>query len=52
MPLSTPDHEFDTRWAAWIARGHAHERTVRRRMVLAVPIILAIAITIYVIVAR
>jgi hypothetical protein len=29
----TPDASFDTRWAAWIARGRAHERRVRRRFV-------------------
>ena len=28
-----PDAGFEARWAAWIARGRAHERRVRRRLV-------------------
>ena len=28
-----PDAGFEARWAAWIARGRAHERRVRRRFV-------------------
>jgi hypothetical protein len=28
-----PDADFDTRWAAWIARGRVHDRRVRRRFV-------------------
>jgi hypothetical protein len=29
-PAVAPDPEFDARWAAWIARGRAHDRRVRR----------------------
>ena len=28
------DGTFDTRWAAWLARGRAHERRVRRRLMI------------------
>jgi hypothetical protein len=28
-----PDAVFDSRWAAWIERGRAHERRVIRRLV-------------------
>jgi hypothetical protein len=29
-----PDADFDTRWAAWVERGRAHEQRVRRRFVV------------------
>jgi hypothetical protein len=29
-PAVAPDPDFDTRWAAWIARGRVHDRRVRR----------------------
>jgi hypothetical protein len=34
---------FDERWAAWLAKGAAHDRSVRRRMAVAAPILLAVA---------
>ena len=43
---STPIGEpasFDERWAAWIAKGAAHDRAVRRRMAIALPILIAVA---------
>ena len=30
---AVPDVGFDARWAAWIARGRAHDQRVRRRLV-------------------
>jgi hypothetical protein len=33
------DADFDTRWAAWVARGLAHEQHVRRRFLIWVPVI-------------
>lgn len=33
-PLPAPDADFDTRWAAWVARGRVHEQRVRRRLVV------------------
>jgi hypothetical protein len=29
-----PDAGFDARWAAWVARGEAHDRRVRRKLVV------------------
>ena len=29
-----PDTDFEVRWAAWQARGVAHERAVRRKLIL------------------
>ena len=35
MPLqSERDPDFDARWAAWLARSAAHDRAVRRRLVV------------------
>jgi hypothetical protein len=31
---TTPDADFDARWAAWRTRGMAHERAVRRKLTL------------------
>jgi hypothetical protein len=33
------DSDFDTRWAAWVARGLAHEQHVRRRFLTWLPVI-------------
>jgi len=41
----TPD--FNERWAAWQARGAAHDRTVRRRMMVALPIVAVVAAVLY-----
>jgi hypothetical protein len=38
---------FDERWAAWQAKGAAHERAVRRKMVLAAPIAFVIVAAIF-----
>jgi hypothetical protein len=43
MALSAPDPDFDARWAAWLARGEAHDATVRRRMRLAIPVVVVLA---------
>jgi small-conductance mechanosensitive channel len=34
---------FDERWAAWQAKGVAHDRAVRRKMAVALPILIAVA---------
>lgn len=34
---------FDERWAAWQAKGAAHDRVVRRKMAVAAPILIIIA---------
>ena len=36
------DADSDARWAAWVARGHAHDEIVRRRLGM-VAVLLAIA---------
>jgi len=35
MHSAQMDVPFETRWAAWVARGRAHERRVRRRLMIA-----------------
>ena len=32
-----PNADFDARWAAWVARGRAHEQRVRRRFLIWAP---------------
>jgi small-conductance mechanosensitive channel len=44
---------FDERWAAWQARGAAHDLAVRRKMTVAAPILLVVAaVVIYVLLGR
>jgi hypothetical protein len=33
VPAPAVDADFEKRWAAWIARGHAHEARTRRKIV-------------------
>jgi hypothetical protein len=45
-PTSTPLNDsatFDERWAAWQAKGAAHDRAVRRKVAIAAPILLVVA---------
>jgi hypothetical protein len=39
----TASAQFDERWAAWQAKGAAHDRAVRRKMAIAAPILIVIA---------
>jgi small-conductance mechanosensitive channel len=34
--------DFDERWAAWLAKGAAHDRATRRKMAFAVPIVVIV----------
>ena len=44
---------FEERWAAWQAKGAAHDRAVRRKMAIAAPIlILVAAVVIYLLLGR
>jgi small-conductance mechanosensitive channel len=44
---------FDQRWAAWQAKGDAHDRAVRRKMAVAAPILIVVAaVVIYVLLGR
>lgn len=45
-PETTPDPanpSFEERWAAWQARGAAHELAVRRRLTIIIPIVAVVA---------
>lgn len=54
IPIAVPEAaSFDERWAAWQARGAAHERAVRRRMAIAAPILVAVvAVVMYALLGR
>ena len=43
---------FEERWAAWQARGAAHDRTARRRMMFVLPILAVVAAVLYGLVLR
>lgn len=44
---------FDERWAAWLLKGAARDRAVRRKMAVAAPIVLAVAaVVIYLLLGR
>jgi hypothetical protein len=55
-PTSTPvtaSATFDERWAAWQARGAAHDRAVGRKMAMAAPILLVVvAVVMYALFGR
>ena len=47
-----PARSFDERWAAWQAKGAAHDRAVRRQLAIAAPsLIIVAAVIIYAIYA-
>lgn len=52
LQQSEPDPDFDARWAAWLAKGAAHERAVRHRLVIIVPAALVVAMVVYALLAR
>jgi hypothetical protein len=43
---------FDERWAAWLARGAAHDRAVRRKIAIAAPILAVVVAVLYVLLFR
>ena len=49
-PSTTPT--FEERWAAWQARGAAHDRAVRRKVTIAAPILAVAAAILYVLLLR
>ena len=50
---AVPEAEsFDQRWAAWQAKGAAHDRAVRRKMAIAAPIVIAVAAVIFMVFGR
>jgi hypothetical protein len=53
QPTSRPGPAtFDERWAAWQAKGAAHDRAVRRKMTIAAPILIVVAGVIYALLGR
>ena len=42
----TPAVEFERRWAAWLARGLAHDRVVRQRFIVVAIVTGAIALAV------
>ena len=53
MPLhSKRDPDFDARWAPWLARGAAHDRALRHRLVLVVPAAIVLAVGAYLFLIR
>ena len=42
----------DERWAAWLARGEAHDRAVRRKIAIAAPILALVVAVLYVLLFR
>ena len=53
--ISTAVHSASSeeRWAAWQAKGAAHDRAVRRRMAVAAPVLLLVAaVVIYALLGR
>jgi hypothetical protein len=51
--LVTDSATFDERWAAWEAKGVAHDRAVRRKMAVAAPILLVVvAVVLYALLGR
>ena len=43
---------FDERWAAWQAKGAAHDRAVRRKMAIAAPVAIAVAAVMFMLFGR
>ena len=48
-PSVAPTADFDTRWAAWLARGRAHERRARRRFAVSASVVAMGAAILYVV---
>ena len=49
----TESATFDERWAAWQAKGAAHDRAVRQKMSIAAPILLVVvAVVMYALLGR
>ena len=46
------ESSFDERWAAWQAKGAAHDRAFRRKMTVAAPILIVAALVLYALLGR
>ena len=49
---SKRDPDFDARWAAWLARGVAHDLAVRHRLAIVVPAAVVVAVGIFFLLLR
>jgi len=49
---SERDPDFDARWAAWLARGAAHDRAFRRRVSIVVPVVVVVAAGVWLLLIR
>ena len=48
MSLHLPaDPDFDVRWTAWVERGAAHERLVRRRLTILLPAAILLVLVVF-----
>lgn len=47
VAAESTDTAFEHRWAAWMARGRAHDRRVRRRFMRTTIVIAAIGVAAY-----
>jgi hypothetical protein len=47
MPQVQPVASDDERWAAWHAKGAAHDRAVRRKLTVVVPTLVVLAAAIF-----
>lgn len=52
MPAPGQSVAIDPRWAAWQARGAAHDRAFRRRLAIVGPAALLLATLLYVLLVR
>jgi hypothetical protein len=51
--VSDPSPDSDARWAAWQAKGAAHDRAVRRKLTVFMPIVIIVAAAlVYALLAR
>ena len=46
LPVAV-DEDFETRWAAWVARGRVHEQRARRRVAISATVLAAGAALLY-----
>ena len=50
-PIAAPQApelaSFEQRWAAWLAKGEAHDRAVRRKLAIGVPVLVVAAAVIF-----
>jgi small-conductance mechanosensitive channel len=43
IAVTDPSPDVDARWAAWQAKGVAHDRALRRKLTVFMPIVIIVA---------